>query len=130
MRPSILLRLFLLLFLFSAQTQTAAHAEVIRVPDDYLLIVDAISVAEDGDTVLVAPGTYDSPAGIQGKEITLVSEAGPLRTSIHSLAVSDTDPPGAIIAGFTFQEVHFERAAGVFFGTCDRLRTLDRFLIH
>lgn len=46
---------------------------VIHVPDDYETIQAAIDAAEDGDTVLVAPGEYVENIEFDGKEITVAS---------------------------------------------------------
>ncbi len=106
----------LLLCCFCFAWMRTGHAEIIRVPYDYLLISDAADAAQDGDTIIVEPGTYDQPAEIEAKQITLMSEAGPLWTTITSLSVENTDPPGVIITGFTLQNVDFYRAAGFLAG--------------
>ncbi|MCB9466081.1 MAG: right-handed parallel beta-helix repeat-containing protein [Candidatus Eisenbacteria bacterium] len=53
---------------------------VLRVPDDFSDIQDAIDAAFDRDTVLVAPGTYTGPGnrGLEffGKSVQLLSEGG------------------------------------------------------
>jgi len=56
----------------SAQAQT-----VIRVPQHYSTIQLAIDAAANGDTVLVAPGTYVENIDFIGKAITVTSEGGP-----------------------------------------------------
>ena len=45
----------------------------IQVPADHARIQQAIDVAADGDTVLVAPGTYRESLQLKGKQITLAS---------------------------------------------------------
>ncbi|MGA3114732.1 MAG: IPT/TIG domain-containing protein [Syntrophobacteraceae bacterium] len=59
-----------------------ANAATINVPDDYATIQAAIDAANDGDTVLVAPGTYVECIEILGKGITVASIAGPEVTII------------------------------------------------
>jgi predicted outer membrane repeat protein len=60
-------------------TATGALA-VIRVPDDYLSIQEAIDAAPPGETILVAPGVYTGPLNrnldFGGRDLILLSEAG------------------------------------------------------
>ena len=58
-------RLLFTLFTFS-------FAAIINIPDDYSTIQEGISVAEEGDTVLIADGTYYENL-ILDKDITLSS---------------------------------------------------------
>jgi len=48
-------------------------AETFYVPDDYLTIQEAIDDVEDGDIVIVSPGTYAENINFNGKGITLGS---------------------------------------------------------
>ncbi len=52
---------------------TEAEAAVRRVPQDHATIQAAINAAQDGDTVLVARGTYPGGLSIANKSITLAS---------------------------------------------------------
>ena len=47
--------------------------QTIQVPKDHARIQEAIDVASNGDTVLVAPGVYREQLRLQGKQITLAS---------------------------------------------------------
>jgi parallel beta-helix repeat protein len=51
-----------------------ANSAVIRVPQDYLTIQEAVNVANLGDTILVASGTYHEYHVIINKSLTLVGE--------------------------------------------------------
>jgi len=69
MRSLFLTISFTLLYSFSNFTS----ATTLRVPDDYSTIQEAINVSVDGDTVLVASGTYYENINFRGKNILLTS---------------------------------------------------------
>ncbi len=72
----------ILIFAFSLSfiwIRTAA-AEVIQVPLGSPTIQGAIDIAANGDTILVAPGTYVENIDFRGKAITVTSKAGPEMT--------------------------------------------------
>ena len=61
-----------------------AHAEIIYVPDDYPTIQQAIeAAAEEGDEIIVHPGTYYKTIDFLGKAIWLHSSDGAAVTTIH-----------------------------------------------
>ena len=49
------------------------HARIINIPDDHETIQGGIDASEDGDTVLVQPGSYHHNINFEGKAITLGS---------------------------------------------------------
>lgn len=59
-----------------AASRTAAAQSTIRVPQSQPTIQGAINAAANGDTVLVAPGTYVENINFNGKAITVASEGG------------------------------------------------------
>ena len=59
----------IIIFVFS----TLINSTIIRVPQDYPGIQQAINVAIDGDTILVSPGTYTENINFLGKGIVLTS---------------------------------------------------------
>ena len=65
------LLLLISLFLFVAFT---LKAQIIHVPADHSTIQAGINASSDGDTVLVAEGTYYENVRFMGKAITLASE--------------------------------------------------------
>lgn len=90
-------------------------ASILRVPQDYPTIQAAIDAAQDGDLVLVSPGTYTENIVLSGKTITLASEFFTLydpslidRTIIDgggsiAITVDASVGPGTKITGFTIQ---------------------------
>ncbi len=54
-------------------TLLAPKTSIIQVPKDIASIKDAIKIAAEGDTVLVAPGIYSESIDFQGKAITVAS---------------------------------------------------------
>ncbi|KAA3637081.1 MAG: hypothetical protein DWP97_01460, partial [Calditrichaeota bacterium] len=90
-------------------TCIALHAAVINVPADYSVIQTAINNSQNGDTVLVAPGTYQEFIYFNGKLITLKSTDGPLVTTItysddfNLVTFRDGENELATIEGFTLK---------------------------
>jgi hypothetical protein len=84
------------------------YAATIHVPADQPTIQGAINVANTGDLVLVAAGTYSENIDFKGKAITVRSASGAKVTIIEgnrgSLVTFDTgEGQHSILAGFTLQ---------------------------
>jgi len=75
-------RLALVLALSLGAFSIAWGANTIHVPGDQATIQAAINAAANGDTVVVAPGTYHENINFIGKAITVTSSGGPSVTTI------------------------------------------------
>lgn len=78
---------------------TPAFAKIIHVPADSSTIQGGINGAVNGDTVLVAPGTYYEHISFTGKGILVKSEQGPEVTVIDK--VDDGTPIVLFVSGET-----------------------------
>ena len=91
-------------FFFRAHCVSAA---TINVPQDYSTIQSAIQAAQDGDTVLVAPGNYNETIDFLSKGITLESSGGPAVTIIDAggkdtaIKILECGPKQCVFSGFT-----------------------------
>ena len=80
---------FLCIVLFSFGA-ISAPASTIHVPGDQPTIQAGINAASNGDTVLVAPGTYYENIDFKGKAITVISSDGSAKTIIDGGAQTST----------------------------------------
>jgi hypothetical protein len=97
-------------------------ATVIHVPADFSTIQAAINSSYDGDTVMVAPGTYagggNQNISTGGKAITVTTSRGPLVTIIdgniieRGFDINGGEDSTTIIEGFTI----FNSYSGIY---CD-----------
>ena len=110
--------LAILLTLIFAMT---AYAEVINVPDDHETIQGAIDAAEDGDTVLVAPGEYVENINFEGKAIAVIGNPDdPGEVTIDgnadgSVVVFDhREDENSMLIGFTVANGDADQGGGIF----------------
>jgi parallel beta-helix repeat protein len=85
----------------------AADAATIHVPADQSTIQAAINAAVNGDTVVVAPGTYVENINFNGKAITVTSAEGPEVTILDGNRVDTVvtftsgEGPASVLNGLT-----------------------------
>jgi len=101
---------------------SSLSASTIRVPADSSTIQGGIDGAQDGDTVLVAPGRYLENLDFKGKAIWLMSEVGPESTIIdgdsilyHPVVsfVSGEEDTNSVLDGFTITRGYAPTGAGI-----------------
>jgi hypothetical protein len=90
-------------------------ADTLLVPSEYPDIFAAISAAQDGDTVLVAPGHYNGGFGFQGKNIVLRSSGSASNTFIespfsdfHCVMITGGEDSTAVLEGFSITNMNFD----------------------
>jgi parallel beta-helix repeat protein len=98
-----------------------ASAQItINVPADQPTIQQAIDAAANGDTVLVAPGTYHENISFNGKAITVKSSSGAPATVISGLGndsavtFAANEGPNSILDGFTVRGGSALDGGGIF----------------
>ena len=92
-------------------TQAVTVLRGIVVPTDYSRIQDAVNAAQDGDTIIVLPGTYAETLAIRGKNITLQSRDPEDASVVQSTIIRGSEygrstvtigeGAEAVLAGFT-----------------------------
>ena len=81
---------------------TVGSSHVFHVPSEVPTIDQAVQFAQDGDTVLVAPGTYFGQISFLGKAITIASSGGADVTTLDgSIFAGQNEGPGSVLKGFT-----------------------------
>ncbi len=87
---------------------SGAFATDLLVPSEYSSMQGAINAAVDGDTVIVAPGTYNETMSISDKSITIRSSGGAAATKIDRVngggtifSVNGSTEKQVTIEGFT-----------------------------
>ncbi len=120
-RNAILLRIItgtvVVVWMSLALFTMVTSAATIRVPGDQLTIQAGIDAAEEGDTVLVADGTYTGDENknleYKGNNICLISMNGPDSTIIDCEGVgrgvffSDAESPDSYLQGFTIRNGYY-----------------------
>ena len=90
----------------------AAFAQnTIHVPTDQPTVQGAIDAASNGDTVLVAPGTYNENINFKGKAITVTNSSGAVSQTIIDggrkapvVTFNSSEGPNSVIGGLTIQK--------------------------
>lgn len=77
---------------------TSTPLPVFRVPADYATIQGAIDAANDGDLIVVAPGTYAEDVDFRGKDVT-VRSIDPADSGVVTFRRGKT--AGAVLTGLT-----------------------------
>jgi hypothetical protein len=88
---------FVLFVLFVAIAVSAGQGKTIDVPQQQPTIQDGINAAVNGDTILVAAGTYFEQINFNGKNIVVKSQSGPTLTIID--ASNGTGPVVRFVSG-------------------------------
>jgi hypothetical protein len=92
-----------------AGAMPVSASNVLNVPGSYPTIQAAINASVNGDTVVVAPGTYFENVNFKGKLITVQSAQGPSVTTIDGgnlapvVNFSAAETAAAVLRGFTLQ---------------------------
>ena len=92
----------LLVLLLSVPALAAQQVHVVsQIPGpgvDFVSIQLAIDAAEDGDIVVVKPGTYSGPVSITNRRLTVAAVIGPAgeRANVGGLVIQDVDATRAV----------------------------------
>jgi parallel beta-helix repeat protein len=110
--------------LTSESVQVQSSGKEIKVPGEYSTIQEAIDTAQNGDTVIVSPGTYYENISFKGKNITIRSTE-PKDSSVVQSTVIDgggkdcvvkfenSETRDAVLSGFTITNGKGEYGGGI-----------------
>ena len=96
------------------------NAATINIPADQPTIQSGIDVAQNGDTVLVAPGMYPERIDFHGKTVTLQSRQGAAATVIDGqslgtvITMQSHEGSGTVVQGFTIRNGAASFGAGMY----------------
>jgi len=140
-----MLRLVPILLLLLAPVVGAA---IINVPAVQPTIVDGVTAAQDGDTILVAPGQYNESVVVDGKGVFILSSHGPEVTylttaeskalrfdrdgepDIYCLHFRNIYSKRAEFSGFTISYNEHPCAGTVIISHCDSMRFSNNIVCH
>lgn len=85
-----------LIFLFLLLLPLSLFGATTSVPSDYPTIQAAIDASQDGDTIIVQPGTYMENINYNGKAITITS-TNPKYPSVVAATIIDGNSQGSVV---------------------------------
>ena len=106
-KSSLVLGIYTILLALNAGSSRAQTT--ITVPTNYPTIQSAINAANNGDTVLVAPGTYVESINFNGKAVTVTSSNGAAATIIDGnhngtvVTFNHSETLSSVLSGFTIR---------------------------
>ena len=89
-------------------------------PSPLSTIQGGLVSSSDGDTIIVAPGTYNEDIDFLGRQVLMISSAGPDQTILHGVGPAHSvvlfkrnESRSTIIDGFTITGGHVDTPAGL-----------------
>ncbi len=112
----------LLIVIWQVCTPVPSRSAVIHIPGDYATIQSGIDASVDGDTVLIADGTYSGPGntGINyyGRDVLVTSETGPMNCIIDCLGLDrgfyfhSGETSSSVLSGVTVRNGRTKKSGG------------------
>lgn len=109
------------LLMMPAALGMQASAAELHVPRQYRTIQAAVDAAQNGDSVIIAPGTYKEQVKVTAKLIQIIGEQGAGSTILDgqgspgSLIWMDDPKAGSLVEGLTLQNAGSDRVAAAAF---------------